>query len=325
MRWPAEWETHECTWMMWPARLEIWSDFQEACHVYACVANSIGEHEKVRMIVSKQHVSLVQKLLSSDIEIVISEIDDSWARDVLPIFLEENNKIRASCWDFNAWGNKFSPYDLDREIGLNIANQFKLNPLEIDVVLEGGSVHSNGNNILLTTEECLLNKNRNPQLNKSQLEDTLKTQLALNTIIWLPYGIEGDNDTDGHVDNVACFLDENTICIQASYDNNDANSLRHKENIKYLKQFHFDIVEIPQPSLRYSATSERLPLSYLNFYFCNEAIVMPTFEQKKADERALSILKEYFPRKNIHQIPSIPLVHGGGGIHCITKQQPLIQ
>lgn len=322
MRWPAEWEKHQATWICWPCRSEIWTDQAEIESVFIEIINHISEFENVNLLITSAHISRAKRGLNSAINFIEIAIDDSWARDTMPLFVEANARIQAVDWDFNCWGEKFTPYDKDAELGKNLARKFNWNLVHPGMVLEGGSVHTNGKGLFLTTKECLLNPNRNPKLNVEAIEMQLKKHMGMEKIIWLPYGVAGDVDTDGHIDNIACFVNENTICMQVCDDPNDENYARVKANRETLSKCDLHIIEIPQPKASFYQ-NERLPLSYLNFYFCNNAIILPKFGQKKEDENARRILQEFFPMRKIVSINIMPLVMGGGGIHCITMQQPV--
>jgi agmatine deiminase len=309
--------------MIWPIRAEIWPDINKAYEVYANIANAISEHESVKLILPQENIKSAKKYLSSAIKMIDYQCDDSWARDSMPIFVNENKKLKALNFQFNAWGEKFSPFDSDQKLKTFLNKEEKWSFEEISLVLEGGSIHSNGNGTLLTTKECLLNPNRNPTLSENDIKEILNRHLNIKHHLWLPYGIDGDCDTDGHIDNVACFVDENSILIQSCHDKSDLNYQRHQKNMAYLKAHgtDFNIIEINQPN-KQTFQNNRLALSYLNFYFCNHGIIMPSFNDKKADSNAKAILAELFPRKTIHQIHALDLLVGGGGIHCITMQQP---
>ncbi|AJI45225.1 agmatine deiminase family protein [Francisella tularensis subsp. novicida] len=323
--WPAEWEEHSATWMIWPARIDMWPNITKAYEIYAKVANTIAKYEPVNMVVNQHQLDIAKNYLGKNITLISEAVDDSWARDVMPIFSFKADKLLANNFDFNCWGNKFSPFDNDRRLKNDIAKQQKWQVNSSKMILEGGAVHSNGQGVLLTTEECLLNLNRNPNMQKEQIESELISILGVKKILWLPYGVAGDFDTDGHVDNVACFANKNTIIIQSCYDENDENFARHQANMTYLDKYasEFNIVEIPQPRAQYFA-GERLALSYLNFYIVNNAIIMPAFDDPN-DAAAFEILQKCFKDRSIEQLNIIDLVVSGGGIHCITMQQPAIK
>jgi agmatine deiminase len=331
-RLPGEWETHEATWITWPCRLEVWKDYSAICQAYADVVNAIAQCERVYLIINSEHLAIAQKLCTThNITFVTTfRADDSWSRDTSPIFLTTDEKLIATCWKFNAWGEKFSPYDQDAKLSTHIAHYLNLESINIPMILEGGSVHSNGQGTLLTTEECLLNPNRNPHLNKQQIDTQLKQTLHADNVIWLDRGQDGDVDTDGHIDNTACFADSNSIMIQSCDDPQDPNFVFFQKNKAILQEStdshgkKFTIHEIPQPP-RIFEDGARVPLSYINFYFANEVIIFPTFNAKKTDDCAKELFKDIFPDRTIVPIHALPIVHGGGGIHCITMQQPKVK
>jgi agmatine deiminase len=330
LRLPGEWESHEATWLTWPCRLEVWHDYPAICQAYANVINAIAQTEHVYLIVNSEHVAIAKQLCTAHNVTFIDSFraDDSWSRDTSPLFLlDDNKKLLATCWNFNAWGKKFFPYDDDAKLSQHIADYLKVESTSIPMVLEGGSVHSNGQGTLLTTEECLLNSNRNPHLTKTQIEEQLKQTLHADHVIWMDRGLDGDVDTDGHIDNAACFADANTIMIQSCDDPHDPNFAYFQKNKAILQESRdsngksFAIHEIPQPPRIFDGDA-RVPLSYINFYFANDVVIFPTFDAKKADDHAFQLFKDIFPNRTIIPIHALPIVHGGGGIHCITMQQP---
>ncbi|MCF6766341.1 agmatine deiminase family protein [Thiotrichales bacterium 19S3-7] len=327
-RWPAEWETHALTWMAWPCRSSIWDDSNKAYKAYADVANAISNSEPVKLMIdgSKSQIPLAKKLLSSEIELIDLPLNDSWARDSMALFVYDRSPDKQTLipidWKFNAWGEKFKPYHEDQNQVNYLADRFNWQIESTEMVLEGGSIHSNGNGTLLTTQECLIEAKRNPNLTQDQIQQTLFKHLNCETILWLPYGIANDTDTDGHIDNVACFINHNTILLQSCYNVDDANYLRHQANLNYLKNYPYEIIELPQPKTT-TYKDELLALSYLNFYITNDQIIMPVFNQTKEDATAVAILQECFPRHKVTPIDSaMTIATGGGGIHCITMQQP---
>ena len=321
-RWPAEWETHQATWMAWPCRTEIWTNgLEKAQLAFAEVANTIADYEPLFMLVKPEHKAFATKKLSSSVTLVEMAIDDSWTRDTAPIWIEENRQAVALDFQFNAWGNKFSPYDNDAKVAENIIKYTGCQSRQFDMVLEGGAVHSNGKGILLTTKECLLNTNRNPSLTQQQIEATLLEQFGAERVVWLDKGVTGDVDTDGHIDNIACFVDEDMVISQNCNKLSENYSI-YEENRAILKEHNIKLVEISEPEARYE-DGLRAPLSYINFYIANDAIIMPSFGCKQDDE-AKSVLTDLFPHRSVHQIDANEILVGGGGIHCITMQQPKI-
>lgn len=331
LRLPGEWEQHEATWITWPCRLSVWKDYTEACQAYADVINAIAQCEQVYLIINSEHLPLAKKLCTAHQVTFVTTFraDDSWSRDTSPIFLTTGEKLIATCWQFNAWGEKFFPYDHDAQLSQHIACYLDIEAINLPMVLEGGSIHSNGQGTLLTTRECLLNPNRNPHLTQQDIETQLKKALHIDHIIWLDKGQDGDVDTDGHIDNEACFADARTIMIQSCDDPQDPNFAIFQENKSILQNStdsqgkSFVVHEIPQPPRIYQEDA-RVPLSYINFYFANEAIIFPTFNSRRADDCALQLFKDIFPTRTIVPIHALPIVHGGGGIHCITMQQPKV-
>lgn len=321
-RWPAEWQAHQATWMAWPCRTEIWTNgLEKAQLAFAEVANTIADYEPLYMLVKPEHKAFATKKLSSSITLVDMVIDDSWTRDTAPIWIEENGQAVALDFKFNAWGNKFSPYDNDAEVAANIIKYTGSQSRQFDMVLEGGAIHSNGKGILLTTKECLLNPNRNPSLSQQQIEKVLIEQLGAERMVWLDKGVAGDVDTDGHIDNIACFVDEDLV-ISQNCNKLSENFSIYEENRAILKENNIKLVEISEPEARYE-DELRVPLSYINFYIANDAIIMPSFGCKQDDE-AKSVLTDLFPHRSVHQIDANEILVGGGGIHCITMQQPKI-
>ena len=326
-RWPAEWERHQATWMAWPCRQEIWANgLEKARRAFAEVANTISEFEPVNMLIRAQDVSFAQKILNSDIELHLFNLDDSWARDISPLWVEEvDNNVstaRALKFVFNAWGNKFEPYAHDAKVAEHITQIAQSKVETYDIVLEGGAIHGNGKGTLLTTEECLLNPNRNPQLNKDGIQAALLKAFGAEKVIWLRKGIHGDVDTDGHIDNIACFIDAETIISQSTNDKGNENFSIYADNRSIIKESGMNLIEIPEPEARYS-DGERVPLSYINYYIANDLVVLPSFGCKQ-DQVALSTLKDLYPKRQVKQINANEILVGGGGIHCITMQKPLI-
>lgn len=321
-RWPAEWEPHRATWMTWPCRSEIWTNgLEKAQLAFAEVANAIAEYEPLKMLVNPEHMSFAKSKLSSSIKLIECKIDDSWARDTAPIFIEENGEPLALDFKFNAWGNKFQPYDNDAKIAQAIIENQKLNSQIIDVVMEGGAIHSDGQGTILTTKECLLNPNRNPHLSQKQIEEVLLDTLGANKVIWLENGVFGDIDTDGHIDNIACFAEPGIIISQSCGERSE-NFLIYQNNREIINQHQHRLIQIPEPEARYE-DGQRVPLSYINFYIANNLVVVPSFGCKQ-DDSAKQILHDMFPNRDIVQIDANEILVGGGGIHCITMQQPNI-
>ena len=334
---PAEWYPHKCCWMQWPynnpnhngyGAIPSWShfDFEKGRLAWANVANSIVKFEQVKMITHPDEIRKAKKLLDSKIEIIEFKIDDCWARDSGAIFLlNDKNMLGGIDWEFNGWG-KFKPYDSDNKIAKFMIENSSANYFKNNMVLEGGSIHVDGEGTLLTTEQCLLNKNRNPKLSKKEIEKNLKEYLNINKIIWLKNGT--DEGTDGHVDNIACFVKPGTILALSCKDKNDPFYEKINENLEILKTStdskgrRLNIIELEMSYKRLIPNDDE-PSSYINFYIANNGIVMPSFEDEKADYNAKTIVQSIFPDRKIITINGIDISMGGGNVHCITQQQPM--
>lgn len=328
---PAEWEAHERTLIEWPVKESlVWPEnHEEVIKGYAEVANAIVDFEKITMIVNENTYQEAKTLCNEKVELLTIPHNDAWCRDNGPTFLWDDKKnLTAVNWIFNAWGERFIPYDLDNEVAPRVLEHFKVPYFDADIVLEGGSIHVDGEGTLLTTKECLLNKNRNPNLSMDEIEAQLKQYLGIKKIIWLNQGLFGD-ETDGHVDNVACFAKPGVILIQTCKDTKDPNYSISEENLEILRNAtdalgrKIEIIEIPQPPARYY-NEVRLTLSYLNFYMVNQGIVLPVFGQdaKENDIEAEKILGQVFPNRKIVKVDGMALIKEGGNVHCITQQMP---
>ncbi len=331
-RMPAEWEQHERTFIEWPVKESmVWPEnYQSVCKGYAEVIRAISAFEKVTVIVNDADSAFAKQLCESSAQYLTIPHNDAWCRDNGPTFLiDKDSRLAAVNWKFNAWGEKYLPYDLDDTVASAVALEFNIPCIDATVVIEGGSIHVDGEGTLLTTEECLLNPNRNPHLTRSQIEETLRAHLNVSKIIWLKRGLFGD-ETDGHVDNIACFAAPGVILIQTCHDETDPNFAITKENLHILGEStdaagrSFQIIEIPQPPARYY-NGERLTLSYLNFYLVNGGIILPVFgeDAKDTDLEASRILQNAFPNRKIVPVDGMALITEGGNVHCITQQMPL--
>lgn len=328
---PAEWEVHERTLIEWPVSNSlVWPEnYIEVCKGYAAVANAISEFEKVTMIVNEDSIEDARNLCNTAVELLTIPHSDAWCRDNGPTFLWNNEKkLFAVNWKFNAWGERFKPYDLDNEVAPKVLEYLKVPYRNAPIVLEGGSIHVDGEGTLLTTKECLLNTNRNPHLTQDEIEKEVMRHINVTKTLWLNHGLDGD-ETDGHVDNVACFAKPGVILIQTCNDPSDPNYKISQENLDILRNEtdargrKLQIIEIPQPPIRYY-NEVRLTLSYLNFYFVNNGIILPVFggDASETDKQAEEILKQVFPERKIVTVDGMALIKEGGNVHCITQQMP---
>ncbi len=337
-RMPAEWEPHSATWLVWPQNKEYW--LGEAMHLieaaYVSVIQALASGEHVHILANNEenvlHISqkLAERQVSTpNISIHIIPTKDIWIRDYGPNFLVpklSTQPLRLNRWLFNAWGNK---YDMEEEknVAPHIANKLNIEQFQPNIVLEGGAIEVNGQGLCLTTEECLLNKNRNDGPDKTTMESYLKKYLGVSKVIWCKGGMEGD-DTDGHIDNLARFVSPDTIACVYEKNPKDPNYQNLKENFAILQESadqngnSLNLVQLPTPGY-VGEDSLRYPASYANFYIGNDAIIVPSYDHPN-DEKVCEILKPFFPNRKMVQLPSKTLISGNGGIHCATQQQPAI-
>lgn len=328
---PAEWEQHERTLIQWPVRESLVhpENYEEVCTGYAAAARAVAEFEPVTVIADRDTVKQAASLCGDGVETFSAPHSDAWVRDSGPTVVWDHKGARLGVrWQFNAWGEKYTPYEPDHEAARAVLEHLKIPRIDAPIVLEGGSIHTDGQGTLLTTEQCLLNPNRNPNLSRWEIEKTLRKFLGVEKFIWLKRGLAGD-ETDGHVDNLACFARPGTVVLQVCDDSEDENYAITAENRTILHAARDaqgrtpGLIEIPQPPARYY-DGTRLTLSYLNFYLVNGGLILPIFggDAAKTDEAAIKILQEVFPGRKIRTVDGIPLVREGGNIHCITQQIP---
>ena len=328
---PAEWEEHKRTWMCWPSRVEPFGSAEgllRAKQAYARVARVVSAFEPVIVAARHEEVAEAKLATGGKAEVLEVPLDDGWARDFGPTFLKNGNGALAGVhWRFNAWGHKYQPYANDAAFAGRVLKVAGASLYDAPIVCEGGAIHSDGKGTLLTTEQCLLNANRNPGMTRDRMEEHLARYVGARKVIWLGDGFS-DEETDGHVDNIACFAAPGHVIIgmPASKSHPDWNPSR--EALRRLKTATdaggkpLEIIELPHPREQRTDWNGRpLQASYVNFYLPNGAIVMPAFGDAN-DEPARAILADCFPGRDIMQIDAIDIVQGGGGIHCITQQEP---
>jgi agmatine deiminase len=320
---PAEWEPHERTLMGWPCRVELWGQtIEQARADYAAVANAICAFEPVTMIANPgEDAALARRALSSAVDVVELPLDDSWLRDCGPIYVyDDAGRRRAVHFQFNAWGEKFSGWDRDALVGRLIAEHLGDEVDPVPMVLEGGSILTDGAGTLLTTEQCLLSPNRNPAMSREQIEATLRSHLGLERVVWLGGGLVEDRDTDGHVDLIAAFTAPGRALLQTVGPEN-ANSERCEENAARLARAGIEVIALPH--LPYiEVQGETIAASYLNSYLCNGAVIVPV-TGAQSDPDALRLFAEAYPDREVIAVPGAVLAYGGGGPHCITQQVPI--
>ncbi len=336
-RMPAEWEPHKATWLSWPKNPLTFPErlIGSVEKTFAQMCATLSQAEEARVLFDNEAAS--DKALSiienagarmSNVKPIIIKSADVWIRDYGPTFLvSKSGGIGAVRWIFNAWGGKYEDLMYDSRTGGDMLRCMKQDYFEPGIVMEGGSIDVNGSGSLLTTSQCLLNKNRNPNLSKEQIEDYLSDYLGVSNIIWLSSGIEGD-DTDGHVDDFARFAGKNLILCASGSVSGSLDSRVLEQNTEILwnarneKGGEFELLSLPLPKPLYDAEEERkLPASYANFYIGNKAVLLPVFNDP-ADKAAIEILESAFSGREIVPVEAAALVFGYGGIHCATQQEP---
>jgi agmatine deiminase len=324
---PAEWQPHQRCWMAWPCNTAIWSNgLTSARRNFAAVVRAILEFEPVTLLVRPQDRAEAYRRCGDQVTYWEYPLDDSWMRDFGPTFVVDDNGGCAGVnWTFNGWGKY--PHDHDQDVARFVLDELGLPCIDVPLVLEGGSFHVDGEGTVLTTEQCLLHPNRNPQLQKEEIEAQILAQLGAQTMIWLPQGI-ADDDTDGHIDEIACFVKPGMVLALVGSDKSDVDYAPLQTNASILREARdargrkLEVITLEQPEVAYKG-DQRLSQSYINFYIANGGVVMPAFGDRRRDDHARGVLGELFERRKILQVPARELAYGGGNIHCITQQQPL--
>lgn len=336
---PPEFALHRGTWLSWPHRESSWpGKFEPVPGVFVAMVAALAPHEEV-------HLNVIDAAMEAEVRARLTRAgvplarvyfhrhptNDAWCRDHGPCFVQRTVEGRREeaivDWGYNAWGGKYPPFDADDVIPTRIGAEFGIPVFHPGVIMEGGSLDVNGTGTLLTTESCLLNPNRNPELSRSQIEQALRDNLGVRKILWLGDGIEGD-DTDGHVDDLTRFVDARTIVTVVEADPADANYRPLKENLERLRGMTdqdgrpFRIVTLPMPGALYQ-DEQRLPASYANFYIANGVVLLPAYDPA-SDEVARAALQPLFPTRQVILLDSIDLVWGLGSFHCVSQQWPAL-
>lgn len=347
-RMPGEYEPHAGTWMIWPERPDNWRNgAKPAQKAFVDVAAAISQFEPVTMCISAAQFTNARNLLPASVRVVEMSNNDSWMRDCGPTFVVNGKEARAVDWDFNAWGGLtgglYFPWDLDDLVARKVADIERVDRYKAPFVLEGGSIHCDGEGTLLTTKECLLNENRNPDKSQAEIEALLSEYLNLDKIIWLNRGVYND-ETNGHVDNICTFIRPGVVALTWTDDKSDPQYEISQENYEILqsvtdakgRKLEIHKIHQPNPVLITAEESQgvdaiegtlprqpgdRLAASYINFYICNGGIVAPTFGDPH-DAAAQADLQNLFPGRKVVGVPAREILLGGGNIHCITQQQP---
>ncbi len=348
---PAEHEPHAGCWMLWPERPDNWRLLAEpAQEAYAAVAEAINASEPVTMAVSEAQYAHARAALSPSIRTVEMSSDDAWMRDVGPTFVVDSGGGRRGVdWRFNAWGGHegglYARWDRDELVAQKVLETERADRYRAPIVLEGGSIHVDGEGTVITTEECLLNPNRNPQLSREQLEELLRDYLGAERVIWLGRGVYND-ETDGHVDNLACFVRPGVVLLSWADDRSDPqhaisrDALERLEHATDARGRSLEVVRIPSPgpltiseqeasglelvpTTKPRPAGERMAASYVNFYPAAKRIVFPLLDAR-FDDAAQEVLRGCFPERELVGVPAREIILGGGGIHCITQQLPAL-
>lgn len=335
-RMPAEWEPHKATWLSWPHKEGI--SFPDSYHqippVLAKMVDALADSEAVCINVRDadqenevREVLKKERARSGHVRFFHIPTNEPWCRDHGPIFLVRDQEPRMAVvdWDYNAWGWKYPPFDLDDDVPTQVAKHLGMEVFYPSMVLEGGSIDVNGTGTLLTTKSCLLNPNRNPDLTKNEIEKRLTDYLGVRHILWLGDGIEGD-DTDGHIDDLTRFVDRATVVTVTEEDQDDANYFPLQENLSHLREMEIEdgtplhVFTLPMPS-RIVRDGQRLPASYANFYIGNKVVLLPVFKDTN-DQWAIAVLQKAFANRKVVPIDCRDLIWGLGAFHCLTQQQP---
>jgi agmatine deiminase len=327
---PAETDQHERTLMCWPARPQVWENYLRQAQLdYAEIAQAIARFEPVTMIVRPEAAELAADLCGPQVDIVEIPIDDSWCRDSGPIYVldAEGNRC-AMDFAFNAWGEKFFPFGDDAKLVERWCEKAQHDRVVVRMVLEGGALTVDGEGTLVTTQQTLMHPNRNPGMTRAQMERVLHDTLGITTTIWLPYGLSLDDDTDGHVDNVAAFAGPGHVVMQGCSDTDEEDWLRMETNRRWadgaLDASGEPLRVLTIPVLPFvEVNDERLCVPYLNYYVGNGAVFVPTTGHS-ADEEMLGLIGTAYPTRQVVPVPGKVLALGGGGPHCITQQIPAV-
>jgi len=329
-RMPAEWAPHARTWMMWPSRAQVWDDMETTCRNYADVAHAIATFEPLTMLVRPEDTTAARDMLGSDIALLDCPIDDSWARDAGPCFLTDAHGARAGAvFRFNAWGGKYDPFNGDDAAADAILSSAKVPAFHSGLVAEGGGIAVDGQGTILTTESCFPNANRNPGWTRDAIEAELKEMLGGEKVIWLPGNVL-ETETDGHVDGIAAFAAPGVVMVETLppdagdwYEIAQANidALRGQTDAQGRE---ITLVMIPEASdADTGGHDDRFCRSYVNSYICNDAVIMPQYDLRE-DGIVREIFQDLFPSRRIVPVAIPAIAIGGGGIHCITQQEPAV-
>lgn len=329
---PAEWTKHEATWLTWPIPHVVWRERLSDCRAeFTELVATIAKFESVKVIVrddealndAKTRLSKTPNGLSN-IAFHPIPVDDCWLRDNGPLFIRNaKGQVALTDWQFNAWGEEYDHWDLDNAVPSLIAKKLDMKRYEVPMILEGGAIDVNNQGVCLTTKSCLLHTNRNAKLSQTQIEQYLSNYLNLKQIIWLEQGFKND-ETDGHIDLLARFVNNETILCSVCEDFSDENYEAFQANFAYLETVNdkaFTVIALPIPKRKLFTEGERAALTYANFYMGNGFVVVPTYHDEN-DAKALSIIAQCCPKHEVIGVLAETMITGGGSFHCVTQQQP---
>ncbi|MFJ8229683.1 agmatine deiminase family protein [Streptomyces sp. NPDC094448] len=326
----AEWESHTRTFMSWPALTSVWEeDLPYVRKDIARIARAVGEYEAVVMMARPDQVKAAQRACGSQVEVIPLAVDDLWARDTVPVFVEQGGKVTGVDFNFNGWGDK-QEHTNDALVGRKLLPEYGIPRVQAPLVSEGGSFETDGEGTLLITESSIVNVNRNPGKSRDRIEAELKELLGMEKVVWLA-GVRGEDITDAHVDSLVRFTEPGVVLLDRAFPGTPPDSWsRSADQAESVlskatdaRGRRFEIVELPQPDLRkITGEGEDFLASYANFYVANDSVFLPRFGDRKADGRARGILREHFPGRDVVLIPIDTVASGGGGIHCATHDQP---
>ncbi|WP_030716183.1 MULTISPECIES: agmatine deiminase family protein [Streptomyces] len=329
-RFGAEWDSHARTFMSWPALESVWGeDLRYVREDIARIARAIAEYEYVIMMARPDQQKAAQRACGSQVEVIPLAVDDMWARDTVPVFVEEGGEVIGVDFNFNGWGEK-QEHTNDARVGRTLLSKYKIPRVEAPLIAEGGSFETDGEGTLLITESSIVNGNRNPGLSRDDIEADLIETLGVEKVVWLK-GVRGQDITDAHVDSLVRFTAPGVVLLDRAHPDTPADSWsRAADQAEAVlseatdaKGRPFEIIDLPQPDL-YEITGEGddFVSTYANFYVANDSVFMPKFGDRKADDRARGILQEQFPDRDVVPVVIDTVASGGGGIHCATHDQP---
>ncbi|MFF3227838.1 agmatine/peptidylarginine deiminase [Nocardia suismassiliense] len=329
-RFGAEWESHARTYMAWPAQEAVWGPYLDDVRKdIAGLAQAIAEYEQVVLLARDSQRDAAQRACGSGVEVISLAVDDLWARDTVPVFVEQNGRVVGVDLNFSGWGNK-QPHDNDGPLGRKLLSRYKIPRYQAPFVAEGGALETDGQGTLLVTESSIVNDNRNPGKSRDQLETELRQTLGIDKVIWCA-GVRGEDITDAHIDCLARYVAPGVVLLDTAFPGSPADSWsRSSEQARRVlaeatdaRGRKLEVVDLPQPDPdRITGYGEQFVSSYANFYIANGAVFLPEFGDRQADDRAQGILRDHLPGRDVVAVPIDEIAAGGGGIHCSTHDQP---